>query len=156
MYSDVVFLKMTTAVSLWSAWLLSTSCSWTIFSWWCTLGWSTPSLSWLDVLDSTGCPKKNYHFTFCLIFQEPNNKITNSFFLLKTEIHTHILNTKPFLYDSRGLRCLRYKMGFLTHKFINKMTHDGPDSLKVTSSCPDQPLTDTDWPWQSPSDPMKH
>ena len=104
----------------------------------------------------TGRPKKNYYFTFCLIFQEPNNKITNSFFLLKTEIHTHILNTKPFLYDTRGLRCLRYKMGFLTHKFINKMTHNGPDSLKVTSSCPDQPLTDTDWPWQSPSDPMKH
>ena len=92
----------------------------------------------------TGRPKKNYYFTFCLIFQEPNNKITNRFFLLKTEIHTHILNTKPFLYDSRGLRCLRYKMGFLTHKFINKMTHNGPDSLKVTSSCPDQPLTDTD------------
>ena len=104
----------------------------------------------------TGRPKKNYYFTFCLIFQEPNNKITNRFFLLKTEIHTHILNTKPFLYDSRGLRCLRYKMGFLTHKFINKMTHNGPNSLKVTSSCPDQPLTDTAWPWQSPSDPMKH
>ena len=107
-------------------------------------------------LHSTGRPKKNYYFTFCLIFQTPNNKTTNRFFFLKTEIHTQILNTKPFLYDIRGLRCLRYKMGFLTHKFINKMTHNGPDSLKVTSSCPDQPLTDTDWPWQSPSDPMKH
>ena len=105
---------------------------------------------------STGRPKKNYYFTFCLIFHEPNNKIANRFFLLKTEIHMHILNTKPFLYDSRGLRCLRYKMGVLTHKFINKMTHNGPNSLKVTSSCPDQPLTDIDWPWQSPSDPMKH
>ena len=67
----------------------------------------------------------------------------------------HILNTKPFLYDSRGLRCLQYKMGFLTHKFINKMTHNGPDSLKVTSSCPDRPLPDTDWPWQPQSVPEK-
>ena len=94
--------------------------------------------------NNTGRPKKNYHFMFCFIFQEPKNKITNRLLLHKSEIHTHILNTKPFLYDSRGLRCFWYKMGFFTHKFLNKMTHIGPDSLKVTSSCPDQPLTDTD------------
>jgi len=70
-------------------------------------------------------------------------------FLLKTEIHTHILNTTPFLYDSRGLRGFWYKMGVYTHKFINTMTHNWPESLKGTSSCPVnhwQTLTDPDSP----------
>ena len=34
------------------------------------------------------------------------------FFLLKTEIHTQILNTEPFIYKFRGLRYLRNKIGF--------------------------------------------
>ena len=54
-----------------------------------------------------------YPFTFCLIFQKPKNRITNRFFLLKTEIYTQILNTKPFLFDIRGPKYLQNKIGFL-------------------------------------------
>ena len=50
--------------------------------------------------------KKNYHFMFCLISQKPWKGITNNFFLLKTDLHTQILSTKPFLCDTRGLRYL--------------------------------------------------
>ena len=35
-----------------------------------------------------------------------------------SEIHTQILNTKPFLCDSRGLRYLRNKMVFLTRGIV--------------------------------------
>ena len=31
------------------------------------------------VFYGTGRPKKNYHFTFCLIFHKPKNRITNRF-----------------------------------------------------------------------------
>ena len=60
------------------------------------------------VHNSTGCPKKNYHFTFCLIFLEPKNRITNRFHLLKIEINVKILNTEPVwctghLYQTVGL-----------------------------------------------------
>ena len=51
-----------------------------------------------------GYPKRNYHFTFCVLSQEPRNGFTNRLFLLKTEIQAQILNTEPFLCDYRGLR----------------------------------------------------
>ena len=44
---------------------------------------------------------------------EPCNGFTNCFFLLKTEIHTQILNTEPILYDFRQPRYLPNKMGLL-------------------------------------------
>ena len=61
----------------------------------------------------TGHPKENYHFTFCLIFQKPKSRITNCFFLLKAEIHTQILKTRPITCDTRGLKYLLNKIGFL-------------------------------------------
>ena len=42
------------------------------------------------------------------------------FFLLKTEIHTQILNTKPFLCDFWGLRYLQNKMRFFFRWFWSK------------------------------------
>ena len=45
-----------------------------------------------------GVPKK-IRLGFCLISRQPMIGFSNRFFLLKTEIHTVILNTEPFLYD---------------------------------------------------------
>ena len=39
-------------------------------------------------------------------------RISESFFLLKTEIQMQFLNTEPFLCDIRGLRYLQNKIGF--------------------------------------------
>ena len=63
--------------------------------------------------DIQGVPKK-MRLGFSLISQQPSIGFSNCFFLLKTEIHTQILNTKPFLYDFMGLRYLWNKMRFLT------------------------------------------
>ena len=60
-----------------------------------------------------GVPKK-MRLGFCLISQQPSIGFSNRFFLLKTEIHTQILHTKPFLFDFMGRRYLRDKMRFLT------------------------------------------
>ena len=60
-----------------------------------------------------GVPKK-MRLGFCLISRQPNIGFSNRFFLLETEIHTPILNTKPFLYDLRRPRYLQNKMGFVT------------------------------------------
>ena len=45
-----------------------------------------------------GVPKR-IRLGFCLISRQPMIGFSNRFFLLKTEIHTVILNTEPFLYD---------------------------------------------------------
>ena len=47
-----------------------------------------------------------------IISRQPGIRISNCFFLLKTEIHMQILNTKPFLCDIRGPRYLQNKMRF--------------------------------------------
>ena len=51
-------------------------------------------------------------YAFCLISLQPSIRFSNNFFLLKTEIHTHILHTEPFLCDKRVPRYLQNKMGF--------------------------------------------
>ena len=80
----------------------------------CWGGWaknlSVGTFRWINF--HTGCPKKNYHFTFCLVILEPKNRITNRFYLLKIEINAQILNTEPFLCDLRGLRYQQNKIGF--------------------------------------------
>ena len=48
-----------------------------------------------------GVPKK-MRLGVCLISQQRSIGFLNHFFLLKTEIHMQILNTKPFLCDIRG------------------------------------------------------
>ena len=55
---------------------------------------------------------------FCFISQQPSIGFSNYFFLLETEIHTQILNTKPFLYDFMGMRYLQNKMRFLTQVIV--------------------------------------
>ena len=42
-----------------------------------------------------------------------------------------------------------------TQKFIIILTCNKPDSLKMTSSCPERPLIDPDWTWKIPSVPEK-
>ena len=54
-------------------------------------------------LGTTGRSKKNYHFTFCLIFQEPKIRITNRFCLLKIEINAQILNTEPLRFKGTDI-----------------------------------------------------
>ena len=49
---------------------------------------------------------------------QPSIKFSNSFFLLKTEIHTQILNTKPFLCNFREPRYLPNKIDFLTRAIV--------------------------------------
>ena len=68
-------------------------------------------------LHHTGRPEK-MKLGFCLISQQPSAGFSNPFFLLKTEIHTQILNIKPFLCDLRGPRYLRNKMGFVTEAIV--------------------------------------
>ena len=45
-----------------------------------------------------GVPKR-MRLGFCIISWQPMIGFSNCFLLLKTEIHTHILNTEPFLCD---------------------------------------------------------
>ena len=59
-------------------------------------------------------------FVFFISLQ-PNIGFSNCFFLLKTEIHTQILNTKPFLCEFLGLRYLQNIMGFLIRWFWSKL-----------------------------------
>ena len=58
---------------------------------------------------------------FCLISRQPNIGFSNRFFLLKTEIHTLMLNTQTFVSDFWGLRYLLNKMGFLIRWFWLKL-----------------------------------
>ena len=58
---------------------------------------------------------------FCSISRQQNIGFSNCFFLLKTEIHTLVLNTQTFLSDFWGLRYLRNKMGFLIRWFWSKL-----------------------------------
>ena len=67
-----------------------------------------------------GVPKK-MRLLFCLISRQPNIRFSNCFFLLKTEIHTLVLNTQTFLSNFWGLRYLRNKMGFLIRWFWSKL-----------------------------------
>ena len=61
---------------------------------------------------NSGCPKKNESL-FLLNISATTYPTFNLFFLLKTESHTQILNTKPFLCDFWGLRYLQNKIGYL-------------------------------------------
>ena len=67
-----------------------------------------------------GVPKK-IRLGFCLISWQPSIGFSNHFFLLKTEIHTQILNTKPFLCDIKRPKYLQNKMGFLIRWFWSKL-----------------------------------
>ena len=57
--------------------------------------------------------QKNGTVFILQISWQPSIGFSNRFFLLKTEIHMQILNTKPFLCNFRGLRNLQNKIGFL-------------------------------------------
>ena len=60
---------------------------------------------------TTGRLKKMSHLVL-LISWQPSIGFSNCFFLLKNEIHTKILNTKPFLCDIKGPRNLQNKKWF--------------------------------------------
>ena len=62
--------------------------------------------------DIQGVPKK-IRLGFCLISRQLVIRFLNCFFLLKTEIHTQILNTKPLLSIIRGLKYIQNKIGCL-------------------------------------------
>ena len=68
------------------------------------------------VLISTGCIKKMSHLV-CLISRQPSIWFSNSFFLMKNQIHTQILNTKPSLCLFGGLSYLLNEVGFLIRWF---------------------------------------
>ena len=59
---------------------------------------------------------------FCLISRQQIIGFLNRFFLLKTEIHTQIFNSKPFLCDFRGPRYLQNKIEFLTKAIVINST----------------------------------
>ena len=52
--------------------------------------------------DITECFKKNGAVFILQISRQPNIRFSNHFYLLNTEIHMQILNTKTFLCDHRG------------------------------------------------------
>ena len=63
---------------------------------WTELDWTGTEPSNLQ-----GISKKNCTLLILQIFRGPSIVFSNCFFLLKTEIHMLILNTKPFLYGAR-------------------------------------------------------
>ena len=69
----------------------------------------------------TGCFRKNGAVFILPISWQPSIGFSNRFFLLKTKIHTQILNTKPFLCAFRGLRNLQNKIGFLIKLLCSKI-----------------------------------
>ena len=68
-------------------------------------------LSLLKTVD-TECLKENGTVFIFEISRQPSIGFSNSFFLLKTEIHMQILYTKPFMCDLRGPGYLENKMWF--------------------------------------------
>ena len=62
--------------------------------------------------------KKNGAVFILQMSRQPSIRFSNRFFLLKTEIHTQILNTKPFLCDFWGSRYLPNKIEFLTRAIV--------------------------------------
>ena len=64
------------------------------------------------------------------------DRIFKLFFLLKTEIHRRILNTKPFLCDIRGPRYLQNKI-----QFWNILCHSGLKPAKLAPSSANWPKT---------------
>ena len=70
------------------------------------------NLDELDELQGDSKKRKNSPFiTRTVVANKLCKGITNSFFLLKTEIQMQISNTEPFLYIFRGRRYLTIKMG---------------------------------------------
>ena len=70
------------------------------------------------------------------------------FFLLKTEIHMQIQNTKPFLCDFRWDIC-KTKCGFETDQFIFILSHSGLKTTNFASSSANRQKMDPDsWTWQ--------
>ena len=55
---------------------------------------------------------------FCKYSRQPSIRFLNYFFLLKTEIHTQILNTTPFLCNFRELRNMQNKIGSLINMLL--------------------------------------
>ena len=62
--------------------------------------------------------KKNVRMFVCWISPKPINRLLNCYFLLKTEIHMWISNTKPILCYFRGLWYLQNKT-----RFPNRQVH---------------------------------
>ena len=89
--------------------------------------------SWSPSFLVQGVPKI-IRLGFCLISRQPSIGFLNRFFLLKTEIHTQILNTKPFLCDIWGPRYLQNKMRFW-NRSIHILFVSNPEShfvLKIS------------------------
>ena len=99
--------------------------------------------------------QKNYHFTFCSISQKPLNGITNIFFSLKLRSVQKFWIQNHFWPIPGGWDISETKWVSSTQKFLIILTCNKPDSLKMTSSCPEQPLIDPDWTWKIPSVPEK-
>ena len=78
---------------------------------------------------------KKIRLCFCLMSRQPSILFLNCFsFLLKTEIHTQILDTKPLLSDIRGPKYLQNKIGFLIRWFWSKLelfNFELPKKLKM-------------------------
>ena len=61
---------------------------------------------------------------------KPCTRFTICFFLLKTEIHTQILNTEPILYNSRKSRYPQNKIGLLWYVDVIE-----PNFLSILNHC---------------------
>ena len=67
--------------------------------------------SWqCHIFVSTGCLKKKWCSVYFVNFSATKRWIFKLFFSLKTEIHTLILNTQPYLCGIRGPRYLQNEM----------------------------------------------
>ena len=78
-----------------------------------------------------------------LISWQPSIRFSYLFFILKTEIHTKILNTNPFLCDIRGWDIYKSKCFSETDQFIFILSHSG---LKTAEFMP----SSTNWPKMGP------
>ena len=85
----------------------------------------------------------------CWISPKPINRLLNCYFLLKTEIHMWISNTKPILCYFRGLRYLQIKTGFRNiHVHINtglrwsSQHQSGFEMPRLAPEWPGHPLRD--------------
>ena len=88
---------------------------------------------------------------------QPSIGFSNRFFLLKTEIHTQILTTKPFLCNFRGLRNLKNKIELLIKLMWSKLKlfdlkvlyfEIYQDKKKVLTSIINMSCSDTDIFWR--------
>ena len=85
---------------------------------------------------------------YLLQSQEPRNEFTGHFFKWRLRSIGKFWIQNYFCAIPVGWDFCKTKLCSETSKFIFILTHNGPESPEMNSSCPGRPLTRPDWSWK--------